>query len=194
MSLHSKSKELIWLQRSSPPNQQVWGCFGGSASCSWCLGLDEGFLNSSVWCWGHFHRSLEVPIKNDHQKVQAVRDLAGTTAPSPSCCTLGDAQGMRALAFTAWLGESRQRTHGQHSNTTPQAPSPLLKAPYLQNPSCHTESPPAPPRPCPCAGRWGRCPAARAAQGESKGLLATLPFAFSLALSLFIGDFCPWPA
>lgn len=97
----------------------------------------------------------------------------------------------------AWLGKSRQRTHGQGSNTTPQAPAPLLKAPRLQKsllshritPSTSTAMPTAP-----CTVSQGRCPAARAARGESGGLLATLPFAFSLALSLFIGDFCPWPA
>lgn len=35
--------------------------------CLWCLGLDEGFLNRSIWCWGCFYRSLEVMVKDEHQ-------------------------------------------------------------------------------------------------------------------------------
>lgn len=72
----------------------------------------------------------------------------------------------------------------------------LLKAPCPQTPSCPhpcpTASPPSPP-----SHRYhqpGQMHGSACSPRRKQGLLATLPFAFSLALLLFISDFCPWPA
>lgn len=67
-------------------------------------------------------------------------------------------------------------------------PNPLLSLSITPGPAATMPT-------APCANSWGRRAAAQAGSPRRKqGLLATLPFAFSLTLSLFVGDFCPWPA